>query len=92
MFRLRILEKCPAPWLRVGRGPLSQTSFPQLFRKMERALKFSLSSDCQSHAIGSDRTRTQLIDCEREHSRSGSLSRITGTVAPGKQCAAALKK
>lgn len=94
MWRLRILLNRSAPRDTVAIGPEIKTLNAQVFRKLKRSLKsFLVSSDCR-RAVSFDPTWTitRLIEDGSERSRPGSLSRMTGTVAPGKQCVVELKK
>ena len=93
MWKLRILLKRPAPRASVGIGPEIKTDFSQLRRRLKSFSKsFFVSSDCW-RAVSFDPTWTisLLTDDGSECSSPGSLSRITGTVAPGRQRVAALK-
>ena len=88
------LLKRPAPRTTVGMGPEIKTDFPQTLKKDKRPLKsFLVSSDCsQAKSLVLTWTITRLIEEGSESSSPGSLYRISGTVAPGKQRVTALKK
>ena len=87
VWRLRILLKRSPPRPRVGIGPEIKTVFPVSFKTLKSKLKsLFVISDCLRDMSFEPTWSTILVTEEgREGSRLRSLSRMTGTVAPGKQ-------
>ena len=93
VWRLRILLKRSAPRPSVGMGPEIKTVFPVSFKRLKSRLKSLLVTSDFLREVSFEPTCTTIFETEegREGSRWRSLSRMTGTVAPGKQCVMALK-
>lgn len=75
-------------------GPEIKMDFPQSFKTVKRRLKSFLVRSDSRRDVSFVPTCTTIVVMEvgREGSNSKSLSKMTGTVAPGKQRVMALKK
>ena len=89
-MRLKRSDPCPEE----GIGPLIKTDFPVSFKTFKRILKSLLVRSDSRRQVSFVPTCSTIREMEAgsEGSKFRNLSRITGTVAPGKQRVIALKK
>ena len=83
-----------SPRPNVGMGPEIKTDFPQVRRKSRREIKarFVSSEAPRAMSLVPTCTTSRVMEDGRDCSSPGSFSRISRTVAPGRQQVVALKK